>query len=502
MKKTISRISALFLALVMMISMLCMTAFAAPSASFSGSSSVQAGNSVTLTLSVSGGNIYGLSGTLNYGSGLSFTNYSCSASGWGMEVNGTKFSAYGTSSTSGAILTVTLKVDSSLAKGTALSASFGDIVVSDGEADTSLGTASWNGAVAAAPSGDNTLASLSCSNATLSPAFSKSTTSYSCTVPFSVESLDLKYTKSDAGASVSVSGNSLVVGENTVTVTVRAANGSEKYYTISVTREQDPNYKASTDARLKELTIEGATLSPRFSPAVLEYVAYVPFETREVVLHGIPKDEKAMGCSDKTVSLPLDGDNVVEFTCTAEDGITVETYTVHVYRMPMYAGGALLVEVTDPNAEPPEPEIPTAEIPLVVKLPLVGEASTLLVGGIAVGVVLILLFLLGFLIGRSGSEEIEYEVEEDSRPRMVLEDLDKKDLKPAITYELKSAETEKGNTEETEIVFEEEDLSAEEIPAEEIPEAGEDPLTREEAEADRAAAEMSLDELLKDIRDL
>ena len=266
MKRTISRISALFLALVMMLTLLCVTAFAAPAASLSGSSSVQAGSTVTLTLRVDGGNIYGLSGTLSYGSGLSFTNYNKSNGSWSMEVNGTKFSAYGTSADTGAILTVTLKVDSSLSAGTALSASFGDIVVSDGENDISLGTASWSGKVAAAPSGDNALASLSCSNATLSPAFSKSTTNYSCTVPFSVESLDLSYTKSDSGASVSISGNSLVVGENTVTITVKAANGSEKYYTISVTRQQDPNYKASTDATLQELTIERGEPESQIQP--------------------------------------------------------------------------------------------------------------------------------------------------------------------------------------------------------------------------------------------
>ena len=506
MKHTISRISALFLALVMMLTLLCVTAFAAPAASLSGSSSVQAGSTVTLTLRVDGGNIYGLSGTLNYGSGLSFTNYNKSNGSWSLEVNGTKFSAYGTSADTGAILTVTLKVDSSLSAGTALSASFGDIVVSDGENDISLGTASWSGKVAAAPSGDNALASLSCSNATLSPAFSKSTTNYSCTVPFSVESLDLSYTKSDSGASVSISGNSLVVGENTVTITVKAANGSEKYYTISVTRQQDPNYKASTDATLQELTIEGASLSPKFSPTVLEYVVYVPFETREVVLHGVPHDEKALGCSDKTASLPLDGDNVVEFTCTAEDGTTVETYTIHVYRMPVYAGGALLVEVTDPNTEPPEPEIPTMEFPAVVKLPLVGEVSTLLAGGIAAGLVLVLLFLLGFLIGRSGREEVAYEVvEEAPRPKLVLEDLDQEDLKPAITYELKSAKIEEESLEQPEIISEEEESASEEEPfsVEQEPAPEEKPpVLSEEEEADRAAAEMSLDDLLQDIRDL
>lgn len=502
MKHIFLRISSCLLALALLLSLLCVTALAAPAASFSGSSGIQAGNSVTLTLSVDS-KIYGLSGTLNYGKGLSFTNYSCSASGWGMEVNGTKFSAYGTSPTSGAILTVTLKVDGSTAAGTALSASFSDIVVSDGERDTSLSTANWSGSVAAAPSGDNTLSTLSCGNATLSPAFSKNTTNYSCTVPYSVNTLDLKYSKSEGNAKVAVSGNSLEVGENTVTITVTAANGSAKYYTISVTREQDPNYKASTNANLSELTIEGTSLSPTFRPTVLEYVAFVPFETQEVTLHGVPADEKAMGTSDKTVKLLTEGDNLTSLVCTAEDGKTTQTYQVHIYRMPAYLGGNLLVEVTDPDAEPEEPPIPTAEVPLVVTLPLIGEASTLLVGGIALGIVVILLFLLGFLIGRIGrggdDEDEEYEEEREDRPRKALEEAEVKSLPGEPIYEIRPRESENARAlpaRETKTRKKEEQKQEgkEVLGAEELSEA--------EKAADRAAAEMSLEELLNDIHNL
>ena len=88
---------------------------------------------------------------------------------------------------------------------------------------------------------------------------------YSCTVPFAVTKLDLNYKKSDSGASVSVSGNDeLAVGANTVTIKVTAANGETRTYTIEVTREQDPNYKPSTNGKLSALTIEGASLSPVF----------------------------------------------------------------------------------------------------------------------------------------------------------------------------------------------------------------------------------------------
>ena len=77
----------------------------AAGASLSGSSSVQAGNSVTLTLSVDS-KILGLTADLNCGDGLTFTNYSCSVSGWSILVNQNHFSVYGTNSASGGIITV------------------------------------------------------------------------------------------------------------------------------------------------------------------------------------------------------------------------------------------------------------------------------------------------------------------------------------------------------------------------------------------------------------
>ena len=263
----------------------------AAGASLSGSSSIQAGNTVTLTLSVPN-SIYGLTADLSYSSNLSFTNYNCSVSGWSILVNNNKFSAYGTSSASGGVIVIKLKVSGSAKEGDELSASFTSVTVSDGNSDTDLGTASWSGKVGAAPSGDCALSSLSCGNATLSPSFTSKTTYYSCTVPFAVTKLDLNYKKSDSGASVSVSGNDeLAVGANTVTIKVTAANGETRTYTIEVTREQDPNYKPSTNGKLSALTIEGASLSPRFSAAVTDYIAYVPYETTSITLAAQAADE-------------------------------------------------------------------------------------------------------------------------------------------------------------------------------------------------------------------
>ena len=282
-------------AVLLVLALLPRPAYAA-GASLSGSSSVQAGNSVTLTLSVNS-KIYGLTADLNCGSNLTFTNYTCSVSGWSILVNQNHFSVYGTSSASGAVITVTLKVSSGTLSDTALSASFDNIVASDGDSDIDLGSASWSGKVAAAPSGDCSLSAIIAGNFTLNPAFSPNTTYYTAKVPYSVEKLNLDYNRADKTQSVSISGTQLAVGLNTVTLKVTAANGATRTYTIEVTREQDPNYKPSSDATLSQLGIEGAALSPAFSSSVRDYIAYVPFETTTVKLSAAANDSKASGVS-------------------------------------------------------------------------------------------------------------------------------------------------------------------------------------------------------------
>ena len=373
----------------------------AAEASLSGSSAVQAGSTVKLTLSISGSNIMGVDATLDYDSSvLEFTNYDNQLSSWTMVNNGMKFVLYGVDPiSSSSVLSVTFRVKSDLAAGTALSASFKNITVSDGDSETTIGTASWSGKVDAPLSSNCDLGALSCSNATLSPAFSKGTTYYTATVPYAVESLNLNYKAADGSAKVSVSGNSLVVGSNTVTVTCTAATGAKKTYTISVTREQDPNYKPSTDALLKELTLDVGTLSPTFSGAVTDYVAYVPYETRSATLTGVARDEKALKVTEASAQLTQEGDTVMTVTCTAEDGVTAKTYTVHVYRMPKYEGIIPTMEIIDPNI-PPEP--PTYSVPMTVTLPLVGEMATTTALIIGAAVLVVILLLVGFLLGRIG----------------------------------------------------------------------------------------------------
>jgi hypothetical protein len=79
----------------------------------------------------------------------------------------------------------------------------------------------------------------------MSPTFSPTTYNYTASVPNGTTSVGVTATAADGGATVSISGNTnLQVGPNTITITVTAANGSVRIYTIIVTRDVDTGNEA------------------------------------------------------------------------------------------------------------------------------------------------------------------------------------------------------------------------------------------------------------------
>lgn len=73
----------------------------------------------------------------------------------------------------------------------------------------------------------------------LVPAFNKNTTSYTCTVPYSVTSFPMDWDEEDKDATSTVTKlQTLKVGENSRTVTVTAPDGTKKSYTVKVIREE------------------------------------------------------------------------------------------------------------------------------------------------------------------------------------------------------------------------------------------------------------------------
>lgn len=205
--------------------------------------------------------------------------------------------------------------------------------------------------MAAPLSTNNNLASLSINTGSLIPAFSKNVTQYNVTVPFEVSRLKISASAEDSTASVSISSPELPAGgSGTASVTVTAASGAKKVYKIKVSRTQDPNYMPSSNSDLASLAAEGFLLSPGFSPAVTEYVVYLPFETESLKILAAAADSKATAINiTGHENLQAGSANLVEIIIKAEDGST-KTYTIAAVRAKKFSGLADLVE-----AELPEP---------------------------------------------------------------------------------------------------------------------------------------------------
>ncbi len=94
------------------------------------------------------------------------------------------------------------------------------------------------------PSGDgspnNKLSALGVEGYVISPTFSMDTESYSLIVDGSVEGVNISATAIDSGAQISGTGYvALNVGNNELNITVKAANGSERIYKLSITRRDN-----------------------------------------------------------------------------------------------------------------------------------------------------------------------------------------------------------------------------------------------------------------------
>lgn len=312
--------------------------------SLSGPSSVRAGDTITLILTVSSPGSYGLEGTLSYdSSSLTLTGMNISVNGWKLETNGNKIVAYDDALSnplgSGTqVITASFKVNNSVGAGTNISVSFDGLTATDGTNETNLGNAVYTTAILPPLSGNSKLSALSADGISLTPAFNSATTTYNAgEVDFSVTALNINAVAEDTKAVISINNNSLSVGANTVSITVKAESGAVSTYYINVTRKQDPNYVPSSNASLSSITLSTGTLSPEFSPDITEYVVYLPFETASISASGIAADSKAGEVLGSELKEPAVGENKLIVTGNAEDG-TKKEYIIHVIRMPEYKG--------------------------------------------------------------------------------------------------------------------------------------------------------------------
>ena len=190
--------------------------------------------------------------------------------------------------------------------------------------------------------GDARLSSLTIGAADLG--FHPDVMAYAVAVPFATGSVTVVAEPADGTSVAAIAGQdddpdrpehqaALTVGATTVSVTVTAADGTVRTYTVTVTRTP-----ASADARLTRLALSGVDLA--FDPGTTAYAADVAYAVATVTVSAAAGDSRA-----RVAVAPADGDpvaaghqialavgaNAVTTTVTAEDG-TTRAYAVTVTR--------------------------------------------------------------------------------------------------------------------------------------------------------------------------
>ena len=117
-----------------------------------------------------------------------------------------------------------------------------DCILSD-ETGAAIGTASASATFTvsgATQSSNANLQSLTISSGTLQPAFSSDITEYAVSVPYTVETITISAITEDANARTSFDNPPLGTGSNQRVILVTAQDGTQKTYTLNITREASP----------------------------------------------------------------------------------------------------------------------------------------------------------------------------------------------------------------------------------------------------------------------
>ncbi len=162
----------------------------------------------------------------------------------------------------------------------------------------------------------------------LSPNFNPDVTRYSLTVPSTATKLGLTVQVAQQGAKYWIEGDeNLKNGDNTVTITVTATNGTKKVYTIIVTRAADVE---KANAYLNNIIVDGKELSPAFNSETFDYtISDVSAGVQDLNVFAYAKSEKAKIEITGNKGL-VEGENIIKIKVTAEDGVTTKNYNIKV----------------------------------------------------------------------------------------------------------------------------------------------------------------------------
>ena len=157
----------------------------------------------------------------------------------------------------------------------------------------------------------------------LSPEFNKDTDNYTLQVGSDVEAIQITATPEDEKATVQVQENkNLQEGENTVTITVTAEDGTTKVYTITVNKG---NVEQVASLGLSTLTIAGIDMEEVFSPTTYEYTIEINEDVTQLDITAEANEEGAtveiVGNQDFQ-----EGENIVSIIVKSADGEETVTY--------------------------------------------------------------------------------------------------------------------------------------------------------------------------------
>jgi len=181
------------------------------------------------------------------------------------------------------------------------------------------------------PSTNADLVTLGVGVGMLTPGFTSSGTSYSLLVPYNVTMLAVTPVVSDTTATVQVSGTGtplVVGGTSTVTIQVTAQDTKiVKTYTVTVTRQP------SSNADLATLGIGVGMLTPGFTSSGTSYSLLVPYNVTVLAVTPSVSDTTAtVQVSGPGTLLVVGRPSTISIQVTAQDSVTVKTYTVLVTR--------------------------------------------------------------------------------------------------------------------------------------------------------------------------
>lgn len=193
----------------------------------------------------------------------------------------------------------------------------------------------------AQPSANSDITALALSNATLSPVYSSTQSSYTARVPYLTTSTTVTSSVADATAVLRVNGRdtasgvasapvALRVGSNTITVAATAEDTqTTTTRTITIMRDA-PNLDLSS------LTVSSGTLSPAFDAATTGYTLALPFATSSIDVAAAAVEPnwtiaiKGSQAATQTIAVPV-GASSIPVTVTAQHGET-RSYTIAVTR--------------------------------------------------------------------------------------------------------------------------------------------------------------------------